>query len=123
MRKPVFAICEQQRRRSACASAQSDQHLCYSLPRSYNTSFFSVRNFKPLASLCGSAGRFESYMVVNPTDRFSRDEARLVSISEATNMMSVTQKLLGHVKQFHYRNEFCFCGFYRCVNYVESLTN
>ena len=27
MRKPVFAVCEQQRRRSACASAQSDQHL------------------------------------------------------------------------------------------------
>ena len=27
------AICEQQRRRSACASAQSDQHLCCSLPR------------------------------------------------------------------------------------------
>ena len=32
IRKPVFAICEQQRRRSACASAQSDQHLCCSLP-------------------------------------------------------------------------------------------
>ena len=29
MRKPVFAICEQQRRRSACASANSDQHLCF----------------------------------------------------------------------------------------------
>ena len=33
MRKPVFAICEQQRRRSACASTQSDQCLCYSLLR------------------------------------------------------------------------------------------
>ena len=32
MRKPVFAICGQQRRRSACASAQSDQHLYYSVP-------------------------------------------------------------------------------------------
>ena len=29
MRKPVDAICEQQRRRSACASAQSDQRLCF----------------------------------------------------------------------------------------------
>ena len=29
MRKPVYAICEQQRRRSACTSAQSDQHLCF----------------------------------------------------------------------------------------------
>ena len=32
MRKPVNAICEQQRRRSACASVQSDQCLCCSLP-------------------------------------------------------------------------------------------
>ena len=34
LRKPVFAICEQQRRRSAWASAnaQSDQRLCYLLP-------------------------------------------------------------------------------------------
>ena len=33
MRKPVHAKCEQQRRRSACASAQPDQRLCCSLPR------------------------------------------------------------------------------------------
>ena len=32
MRNPAFAICEQQRRRSACAFAQSDQRLCSSLP-------------------------------------------------------------------------------------------
>ena len=29
MRKPVYAICEQQRRRLAFASAQSDQRLCF----------------------------------------------------------------------------------------------
>ena len=29
MRKPVYAVCEQQRRRSACASAQSDQRLYF----------------------------------------------------------------------------------------------
>ena len=33
MRKPVFALCEQQRGRSACTSAQTDQRLCCSLPR------------------------------------------------------------------------------------------
>ena len=32
MRKPVYAICEQQRHRSACISAQSDQCLCCLLP-------------------------------------------------------------------------------------------
>ena len=31
MRKPVFALCQQRRRRSACASVQSDQRLCYLL--------------------------------------------------------------------------------------------
>ena len=30
-RKPVFDGLEQQRRRPACASAQSEQRLCYSL--------------------------------------------------------------------------------------------
>ena len=33
MSKPVYSICEQQRRRSDCASAQSNQHLGCSLPR------------------------------------------------------------------------------------------
>ena len=59
MIKPVFAICEQQRRRSACASAQPDQRLCYSLLRWYNTYIFYIRNFKPLHSFCGCTGRFE----------------------------------------------------------------
>ena len=31
VRKPVYVINEQQRRRSACASVQSDQRLCRSL--------------------------------------------------------------------------------------------
>ena len=30
-RYPDFVACEQQRRRPACASAQSDERLCYSL--------------------------------------------------------------------------------------------
>ena len=33
MRKPDFAICDQQRCRSACASAQADWHFCCLLPR------------------------------------------------------------------------------------------
>ena len=32
MRKPVYAICEQQRRRSTCTFAQSDQRLCWHIP-------------------------------------------------------------------------------------------
>ena len=34
-RKSVFMVCEQQMRRPSCASAQSDQCLCYSLIGKY----------------------------------------------------------------------------------------
>ena len=63
--KTCFALCEQQRRRSACASAQSDQHLCCSLPGQYMYNIY-IQNFKPLASFCDWAGQFESYLVANP---------------------------------------------------------
>ena len=61
-----YSICEQQRRRLACASAQSDQHLYCSLPRQYGTYTCLIQNFKTLANLCRWAGRFESYLVANP---------------------------------------------------------
>ena len=77
MRKPVYAICEQQRRRSACPSTQSDQRLCFSLPGQYDISTCYSRNFKTLASLYSWAGWFESYLFEHPEDRFSRDEAQL----------------------------------------------
>ena len=48
-------------------------------PRSLNSAFV-IRywdSIKPLASLCSWAGRFESYLVANPEDRFSCDAAQL----------------------------------------------
>ena len=39
------------------------------------------RRFKTLANFCGCAGRFESYLVKNPEDKFSRDKTRLVQVS------------------------------------------
>ena len=78
MRKPV-AICEQQRRRSVCASAQSDQHLCFRCLDSI-IPFISISKISSLwlASVAAQAGL--SYLVENPEDRFSRDEARMMSI-------------------------------------------
>ena len=58
-----YAICEQQRRSSACASAQSDQCLCCSLPKQNDTSSLRIRNFKILAGLCSWAGQFVSWLV------------------------------------------------------------
>ena len=73
----LFAIREQQRYRSACTSEQSDQRLCCSLPGLFSISTCYSRNFKTLASLCSWAGRFESYIVANPENRFSRDVTHL----------------------------------------------
>ena len=89
MRKPAYAICEQQRRKSACASAQTDQHICCSLPRSYNIYRFYIGNFMPLARVCGCAGQFVSYLVENPEDRFSRDEAQMV-VNVALYLFSIS---------------------------------
>ena len=82
MRKPVYAISEQQRRRTVCASAQSDQHLCCSLPRSYDTATFYIQNFKPLHRVCGCAGPFESTLVTNLENNFPRDKAQITCIME-----------------------------------------
>ena len=37
-----------------------------------------MQNLKTLASLYSWAGRFESYLVANPEDKFSHDEAHLI---------------------------------------------
>ena len=64
--KADFVACEQPMRRSACASAQSDQSLCYSLPGKKNSYPYYMRNLNFLASLCSLGGWFESFKVANP---------------------------------------------------------
>ena len=43
-RKPDFVACEQQRCRTACAYAQSDQHLCFLLSGKNNSPTSSIQN-------------------------------------------------------------------------------
>ena len=50
--KPDFDACEQQRRRPACASVQSNQCLCYSLSGKYTSPTSSLQTFNILASMC-----------------------------------------------------------------------
>ena len=50
---------------------------------------------KPLASCCGCAGRFESYLVENPEYRFSRDEAQMsvLLLSSHVTLVSVNMNI------------------------------
>ena len=76
--KSLFkAIWGQQRHRPACASAQSDQHLCYSLIGKYHIQTCCERNFNFLATLCSWAGWFESHFIGDPKDRFSSVTAHM----------------------------------------------
>ena len=70
-------VCDEHRRRPACASAQSDQSLCYSLFGKNNIWPCYGWNFNFLASLCSLGDRFETRFDGNPEDRFSRDEAQI----------------------------------------------
>ena len=69
---------EQHRRRPACASAQSDQSLCYSHSGKYQMLTCQRWNFNSLASLCSLGDWFESLFVRNPEDRFCHDEAHFI---------------------------------------------
>ena len=43
----------------------------WSAPLLFAVSSFYIRNFKPLASFCGCAGWFESYLIENTEDGLS----------------------------------------------------
>ena len=80
MRKQAFCICENKDADQLRGNREADQRLCFHyidstipLLRSY------IRNFKPLAILCGCTAWFVSDLVENPEDRFSHNEAQIVS--------------------------------------------
>ena len=78
-RKPIFRVCEQHRRRAACASAQTDQRPFYSLTGRCHIKTYFRQNFNSTASLRSSGDRFESRFFGNPEDWFCRDEAHIFS--------------------------------------------
>ena len=77
-----LGVCEQQRRRPACASTQTDQRLCYSLFEKCHISTCYKRNFNFLASLCSWGDWFESHFVRNSKAGFVATRHKLnISIS------------------------------------------
>ena len=70
-RENLSSVCEQQRRRPDCASAQSDQRRCYSLIWKFHNIWTCYkRNVNFLVSLCSWGGWFGYDVVANPEDRF-----------------------------------------------------
>ena len=68
-RKLVSRVCEQQRRRPACASGQPDYRFFYLHIGKYRFSTGYVRSFNFLVSLCSWGDWFEFRFVGNPEDR------------------------------------------------------
>ena len=73
---PVYAICDQQRPRSACASTQSNKRRYYSLQRWYNIYSCYIQNFKTVTSSGGWAVRICTWSKT-PEDRFSHDVTQI----------------------------------------------
>ena len=73
-----YGICEQQRRRSACTFAQSDQHLCFRCSDSVTCIFAlsKVSRFY-LASVAAQAGLNVTWSQTLE-ETFSLDEAKLL---------------------------------------------
>ena len=68
IRARLARICEHQRRKPACASAQSNQRIWYSFSEKYGSQTCSIQNVKILASLCSWADWHECYSFRNPDD-------------------------------------------------------
>ena len=81
VRKSAFCICENKDADQLRGNREADQRLCFRytdstiplLPKS------EISNL-PLAIFCGCTARFVSDLVVNPEDRFSHNEAQMISI-------------------------------------------
>ena len=75
-----YFICEQQRRRSACTSAQSDQHLCCSLVSNISLDSIVEISRLYLASVAVQAGLCLAWSET-PKDTFCRVVAQMFSVT------------------------------------------
>ena len=76
MRKAGLCICENKDADQLRGNREADQRLCFRYTDS-TIPLLYIRNFKPLAILCGCTARFVSDLVGNSEDRFSHNEAQM----------------------------------------------
>ena len=74
--KPDFVACKQQWLRPACASMQSDQGLCYSISKRYNSLTCSMQNFNILAGFDWSQTLQTVFLAMRPNYRVKSGKFR-----------------------------------------------
>ena len=72
-----YIICEQQRRRSACASAQSDQRLCFRCLDSVMSLVSVTKTSNLVLAFVAEQASLSLTWSETPEDTFSYDEAQL----------------------------------------------
>ena len=77
VRKPAFCICENKDADQLRGNREADQRLCFRYIDNCNPSASYIRNFKPLAIVCGCTAWFVWDLVGNLENRFSHNEAQL----------------------------------------------
>ena len=77
MRKPAFCICKTKTQISFGVTAKLNSAFVFATRKGLSLYFLYIRNFKPLAILCGCTAWFVSDLVGNPEDRFSHNEAHI----------------------------------------------
>ena len=100
--KPDFVVCGQQRCWLACTSAQSDQHLCYSLHAMYHIWTCFLRNFNTLSSLCSWAWLFEHYLIANTENSCFFSLQGCLSVITQWIKISKTLSLVNYIFWKHY---------------------
>ena len=79
MRKPAFCMCENKDADQLRSNCAADQRLCFRCTDSTIPFLSKSEILKPLALFCGSTAWFMSDLVGNPEDRFSHNEAHVMS--------------------------------------------
>ena len=72
MRKPDYCICEKKAKISCAVTAQRISAFVFATQ-------IRIHLLIPLACFCDCTGRFESHLVGNPKDRFSRVAAHTIA--------------------------------------------
>ena len=78
MRKPDFCICENKDADQLRGNAKLICAFVFAAQMVQSLLFLKIRNFKPLAILCGCTDWFVSDLVGNPEDRFSHVAAQII---------------------------------------------